>query len=186
MQQKKHAIYHFEHVDLSQVKAVFSTDNLHRASLRIPLFDRETNRTLCVIGQNPSDADEKVADKTIRFLEEYVFKRLPQYSELLMLNLYSRIDTKKSETENLIDAECERILFESLRNHTDFLVAFGQLKSKGSYNFLSRARKIQSLMSGKSIFKFNLDTPYAPHPRNPRILYSNFDVSLNQYDFSDC
>jgi hypothetical protein len=176
---------HYEMVNLANIRAEFFSDMQHRATLHIPFAERAGDRTLCIIGQNPSNADERNADKTVNFLERYVFEKLPKYSQILMLNLYSRIDTKKSETSELNHSYCEYLLQEAICKHQDFLVVFGALKNQGAYCFPSRVNDILPLFDGKNVFKFDIGTNYAPHPGNPKILYCNLNIKLARYDFSD-
>lgn len=176
---------HFEKVDLQKIEAVFSDDGLHRSYLRIPLLMRGGDRTVCIIGQNPSYANAAFADKTIRFLERFVFDQLPEFSQILMLNLYSRIDTKKEQIINLQDPECERVLRQAIRDHNDFLMVFGKLRSDGAYRFQERANELRVLFSGKNAYKIDIGSPFAPHPGNPNIRYSNYSLGVTCYDFSD-
>ena len=179
------AIEHFSRVDLKNVRASFSRDKQHRRSLLIPFKGGRSGRTLCVIGQNPSTANKYYADKTIRFLEEYIYKKCPRYSQLLIVNVYSRVDTEKLATCDLIDKAGNTLLHRALRNHTDFLVILGQLKDERFYRFRTQAIAISSLLRAKHVYKFDLATSYSPHPGNSGILYYNFDVALARYDFSD-
>ena len=178
-------VKHYDKVDLQQVRAAFYARRQHRATLHIPFIGREGTRTLCVIGQNPSAADEQQADMTVRFLERYVFECQPEYSQILMLNLYSRVDTKKKETACLNHPECERLLQEAIAEHQDFLVVFGKLRNQRAYKFPERARTLQPLFAGKNVYKFNIGVDYAPHPGNRAILYHDTSRSLNKYDFAE-
>ena len=108
------SVPHFEHVDLPNVRSRFFAERSHRAYLKIPFLGDRGSQTLCVIGQNPSAADERAADKTIRYLEELVFVRLKQYSQLVVLNLYSQVDTSKTEQTPPLHPECSK-LFGTLR-----------------------------------------------------------------------
>jgi hypothetical protein len=176
---------HFHQVDKTGIKAIFLSNGLHRASLLLPFFGRFSGRTICVIGQNPSTANEQHADKTVHFLERYVFEKLPEYGQLLMLNLYSRVDTNKSEKSDLNHKECDRILHESIAENEDFLFVFGKIKNEGAYKFPARLRELSPLFKGKRIYKFDVGTAYPPHPGNRLILYRNFTVGLSPYEFSD-
>jgi Protein of unknown function (DUF1643) len=172
-------------VDTSLVAALFVNDKKHRAKLCLPYAGRKIFRSLCVIGQNPSDANEKFADKTVRYLEELIYKNYPQYSQLVILNLFSRVDKYKSETCYLLDEECERVFETTLKEHEDILFVHGQLKIDGAYNFPQRLNDIRHLLKGKAIWKLDIGKMYAPHPRNKAINFKNFDVTMCAYDFSD-
>jgi hypothetical protein len=178
-------IYHYNKVDLKKIVANFTADELHRSSLWIPFMNRPDGKTLCIVGQNPSDAGALVADKTIRYLEEFVFNNLPQYSSIMMLNLFSRIDTRKIYQTDLIRLSCERKLREIIQCNSDFLIVQGKLKDEDYYKFKKRARQIHSLLNKKTVLKIDIETNFAPHPGNPRILYNKFGFHLVGYDFSD-
>ena len=178
-------VYHYNQADLKRIVADFSADGLHRSSLWIPFVERQGGKTLCVVGQNPSDAGELVADKTVRYLEEFVFKNLPQYSGMMMLNLFSRIDTQKVFQTDLMRISCERKLRGIIQGNSDFLIVQGKLRDEGSYKFKKRARQIHSLLRNKNVFKIDIGTAFAPHPGNPKILYNKLGFQLAGYNFSD-
>lgn len=173
---------HFEQVDLENVRAVFVRGRTHRPLLRIPFRDRAPGRTLCIVGQNPSHASKEHADKTVHYLERYVHERLPEYGAILMLNLYTRVDTRK-KFEDVEHHQADRILRCAIRRHQEFLLVFGKLKNEGRYNFPSRFRELEPLFNGKNLLQFDLATDFPPHPGNPKILYRNLDVNLKPFSF---
>jgi hypothetical protein len=177
-------ICHAACVDLPRVRAHFSPDRRQRATLYLPFRGRR-GPTLCVVGQNPSAADETVADKTIRYLEDYAAARAPHYGGLLILNLYSRIDTTKAARRGLTTPEMDACFVDAVAQHQEFLLVSGRLAVEGAWDFPARARRLRALLAGRRVYKLDLGTPYAPHPGNPRILYRNFDVPLAPHDFAD-
>ncbi len=185
VQARGRPVPHFEAVDLARTRAQFFQDRTHRATLHVPFKGRDGARTLCIIGQNPSAADERESDKTIAFMEQYVHRTLPEYGQILVLNLFSRVDTKKKVALDPLDPECARIFEREVRAHEDFLVIFGKLADQGAYRFHERARQVRGLLAGKHVRKLALGTAYAPHPGNIRIFYRNFDLGLDRYDFAD-
>jgi hypothetical protein len=176
---------HFHLVDHDRIEAVFVHGNRHRAKLCIPFQGKEPYRSLCIIGQNPSDANTEVADKTVRYIEELIYKNYPEFSQLVVLNLFSRVDKDKSAVADLLDEECARVFEKTILEHEDILMIYGQLKVEGAYRFPERVRKIKHLFNKKKVWKLDIGKPYAPHPRNPAINYQKFDISLGGYDFSD-
>ena len=179
------SVHHFEHVDLRHVRSCFFDERSHRAYLQIPFVGDRGEKTLCAIGQNPSSADEHAADKTVRYLEELVYRSLPQYRQLIVLNLYSRVDTSKEDRTSPLHPECSNIFDRFVAEETDFLVVFGQLRNKEPYRFQDRAREIAPLLRSKHVFKLDIGAFYAPHPGNPKIIYSNFTVGFTPYTFAD-
>lgn len=182
--QRVKTIPHFAAVDLSRIRAIFVRGRTHRALLKIPFHDRQSDRILCVVGQNPSDAGEEHADKTVNYLERYVHKNLPQYGAMLMLNLYTRVD-KRKELRDVEHRQADRILRCAIRKHQDFLFVFGQVKNERAYRFPERLVQLRPLFAGKNIVQFNLDTNFPPHPGNTRIIYSDLNVGLKPFRFGD-
>ncbi len=176
---------HFEHVDLLNVQSCFFDDRSHRAYLKIPFAGDRGTETLCVIGQNPSAADECEADKTIHYLEKLIYLKYFQYRQLIVLNLYSQVDTTKTEQANPLHPKCEELFNCILGEETNFLVVFGKLTNQGQYCFLDRARQVEPLLRSKRVFKLDLGTQYAPHPGNQKIFYNNFNVDLSPHSFAD-
>jgi hypothetical protein len=176
---------HFDKVNDEKIIASFTSDKKHRIYLEIPFINREGNNTLCIIGQNPSDADEKIADDTAYYLERFVFEKLPQYSKIILLNLYSRIDKSKNYSDDLIRDECELKFEEIIKENSDFLIIYGVLENQDSYKFLDRAKILKTKLADKSVYKIDLGNDYAPHPGNPNILYRNYKYNLAKYNFED-
>lgn len=174
---------HFEQVDLKRVRAVFVRGRTHRTLLEIPFCNRSLARTLCVVGQNPSDAGEEYADKTVRYLERYVYERLPHYGAMLMLNLYARVD-KHKQFGDVDHPQADRVLRCAIRKHHDFLFVFGQVKNEGKYRFPERLRQLQPLFTGKNVMQFDLAADFPPHPGNSKILYRNLDLELKPFRFA--
>jgi len=180
-----HPVPHFECVDIANVESLFFESRTHRAYLKIPFSGKRGSETLCIIGQNPSSADEEYADKTIHYLEKLIYQKYVQYRQLIVLNLYSQVDTDKSKLDNALHNDCE-IIFEEIINHErSFLIVCGALTNKKPYFFRDRVSQIQSLLQDKRVYKLNLCTKYAPHPGNPRILYKNFNIELSLHLFDD-
>jgi hypothetical protein len=177
------AVPHFDKIDTAGIDACFIHGRQHRAYLRLPFTSRKAGKTLCVIGQNPSAADAQNADKTVRYLEELVFRNHHEYSAILVLNLYSRVDTNKSATHDLLHCLCLEYFDAALRVHDDFLLIYGKLKNEGAYRFRERALHVSKALTGKNVFKLGLNTDYPPHPGNPKILYRNFSVQLITHIF---
>jgi len=86
-------IPHFDQVNLGGVEAAFSPCMRYRYVLSLPfapsLYDRERNREVSVILKNPSSADVRMADATIRKVETFVWKRFPDAAVLHILNLFA-------------------------------------------------------------------------------------------------
>ena len=172
-------------VDSGRIEAIFADGRRHRAELRIPYQGRKVFNSLCVVGQNPSDADKEFADKTVRYIEELIYKNYPQFSQIVMLNLFSRVDKGKSELNDLLNEQCKHRFENTVNTHENVLFIYGQLKLDGAYNFPQRARDIRRLFDGKKLWKLDIGKKYAPHPRNSAINFQNFEIKMCKYDFCD-
>ena len=173
---------HADCVNVSAISARFSADRRHRYSLTIPFLGRETGVSLIVVGQNPSQADQCVADKTINYLEKFVFRNLPKYDQIIMLNLFTRMDKKKIE-KDILD-EYSNAHFESMITpNSDVLLVFGKLKNERAYTFRERAKDVRGVLSKNRLYKLAIGTEYAPHPGNPKITYSKLDIGIDEFKF---
>lgn len=85
------------HIENTQVTAKFSRDRKYRYRLEITLKNTPPGKTACVLMQNPSYANEEVADKSVQFMEKVVFqKNLPEFrgvTRLIVVNQFARIQT---------------------------------------------------------------------------------------------
>lgn len=181
------SVSHNPMVRCEDVVADFSDDSLHRFSLHIPFGGLEHLKTLCVVGQNPSDAGKFIADKTIRYLEELIQHWGYPYGAIRVLNLYTRIDKYKTALEGLDHGDWRAPIVDAIAKNDDFLMFYGSLGNEGAYRFPERARVLAGLLARKNTYKLGINpqTKYPPHPGNPRIMYSNLDVGLAAYNFED-
>lgn len=85
------------HIENTEVAAKFSKDKKYRYRLEITLKKTLPGKTACVLMQNPSYANEEVADKSVQFMEKVVFqKNLPEFrgvTRLIVVNQFARIQT---------------------------------------------------------------------------------------------
>jgi hypothetical protein len=115
----------YEHIDGVSVTAKFTWEGelRYRYRLEIALIDAvPTGKIACVVMQNPSYANEGVADKSIQFMEKVVFKKgFPEFvdvSRLIVVNQFARIQTNDfqglpHEIGSLNDAAIKDALHES-------------------------------------------------------------------------
>jgi hypothetical protein len=82
---------------------------------------------------------------------------------------------------------CDREVLKIIYASDDFPVVFGRIKKEGIYNFPLSARSIKRVLTKrkKNVSKFDLGTIYAPHPRNPKIRFSNLNIGLTTHYFGD-
>jgi hypothetical protein len=140
---------------------------------------------VCAIGQNPSYANQTICDKTIHYIEQLVYHRFPKAGGVEILNLYSRIDTKKTHRTDLLLLAAARVTRRKIQQHEDFVIFTGKNKKQRAYNFPKRAMQLRRLLRGKRVWKVDIGTDYAPHPGNQRITYTNLTHPLGRYLFVD-
>lgn len=165
---------HYDKIDTQSIDFKFIQNQFFRAYLRIPLRQENREKVLCIIGQNPSHANQTICDRTVRYLEELIYLKTT-YTKIIILNLYPRVDTKKIH-DDVDNSECEIHFKTFIQNESDFLLVFGQPKTKKNYKFIERSKKVVSqLQNGnKNLYKLELGTSYPPHPGNRLISYKKF------------
>ena len=96
-------VKHFEAVDVKNINAVFSEDKIYRYTLEMEYCDRKNYKnTMTVILKNPSSADEKKADNTIRRVEKYVYEKFHDVRYLNILNIFAYRATDAKDVNNAL------------------------------------------------------------------------------------
>jgi len=84
---------HYMGVDVPGIRADFSPDRLFRYTLELnyltDLLSPDRGKTISVILKNPSSADEKRSDSTIRKVETYIWKNFPDVRYVRILNIFA-------------------------------------------------------------------------------------------------
>ena len=97
---------HFQNVDINSITALFSSDKKYRYTLQMEylpdLMDEQRNKTLTVILKNPSSADERRSDSTIRKVETYVWQKFPDVKTLNIYNIFAFRATDAIELQQLM------------------------------------------------------------------------------------
>ena len=122
----------FNHLDDLSVSAYFSDCGNFR--YRMDIVDRNSkgSKTICVVMQNPSEADTVKADKSVQFLERLVFKTdcevLEGVSRMIIVNQFAFIQKKgfKGFKEHVGD-DNDRIIRESVLESDIVLIAWGKI-----------------------------------------------------------
>ncbi|MFO7615674.1 MAG: DUF1643 domain-containing protein [Bacteroidales bacterium] len=125
---------HFAEIDVPGIRADFSPDRLFRYTLlmnfRKDLMNGQRSKSVTVILKNPSSADEKRSDATIRKVETFVWQRFPEASSLKIFNIFAFRATDAAEVNQrflelgaqaIIGAENDRFL-RQLLGETDYLI----------------------------------------------------------------
>ncbi len=131
-------IPHSEFVDNASIQAAFSSDKKFRYLLSMQfnrtLLDTDRSRVAVVILKNPSAANHKMADPTIRRVETYLFHRLPDVREVHVLNIFAFRATEPEDLNTeyaekgpmaVIGPENDHVITSTLRASDYTLLAWG-------------------------------------------------------------
>ncbi len=151
---------HFERVDIQGIRADFSPDRKHRYTLQmefIPdLLAGEREATTTVILKNPSSADEKRSDATIRKVETFVYTRFPNTRYLNIYNIFAFRATDAIELHQLMEdkgllagvgPENDSYLHELLTKTDQLICAWGGPSGIRSTNYEMRINQVKTIIS---------------------------------------
>jgi len=144
------------HIDNVDVKAVFSKCGRYRYTLTVSRPDLKTGQKVCVIMLNPSMANEKVADKSVQFVEKLIFeKSLPEFEgvcELTIANLYAFLQTKDFEgRKDQIGRLNNSYIEKSITGSDIILIGWGK-----SNKFAERVEQVKEMLAkhhGKKVYR---------------------------------
>ncbi|MFH0760686.1 MAG: DUF1643 domain-containing protein [Bacteroidota bacterium] len=150
---------HFEEIDIDSIRADFSADRLFRFTLMMKYRDNLLNGsrsgTVTVILKNPSAADEKRSDSTIRKVETYVWQHFPEARYLNILNIFGYRATDAKEVneriqsrgpEAVIGSENNRFFREILSKSDHLICSWGGPSGIDSTRYESRVTIVKELI----------------------------------------
>ena len=153
-------IDHFEQVIIESIRADFSLDKKYRYTLQMEfspdLLNPDRNETTTVLLKNPSSADEKRADSTIRKVETFVYRRFPNTRFLNIYNIFAFRATDAIELHQLmkenskatgVGADNDRFLKELLKKTDNLIAAWGGPSGIDKKIYRDRISEVQSLMT---------------------------------------
>ncbi len=147
----------FKHIDGLKVSAQFSKDEKYRYRLEIVLQSNPVQgRTICVVMQNPSCAGEKIADKSVQFMEKVVFQRgLSEFHDvcrLIVVNQFAWIETNNFKgLPDQIGIKNDLAIETALRESDIIIIGWGSgNKFKDRQAFVIGLLK---QMNGRQLFK---------------------------------
>lgn len=153
---------HFQNIDIDSIKAEFSIDKKYRYTLQMSynkdLLSQERNKSLTVILKNPSSADERRSDSTIRKVETYVWQKFPDVGKLNIYNIFAFRATDAIELHQLmqidglqagIGKENDHFLIELLKK-TDYLIcSWGGPSAINKNLYQERIAQVKKIVSKK-------------------------------------
>ncbi len=157
-------VKHFEEVNINSIKAIFSDDHIYRYTLQMKYNNRRlNNETMSVILKNPSSANEKMADNTIRRVESYVYKNFKNVKYLNILNIFSyratdpkdvKLALNKYGLSYIVGPENDKYILELLKESDYIIKAWGRNSgiNKKYYDF--RINEVNNIIN-KIINNYN-------------------------------
>jgi len=150
---------HFHQVDINSIRADFSDDRRYRYTLMMnytrDLLGKDRNKTVTVILKNPSSADEKRSDSTIRKVESYVWMRFPDAGRLNIYNIFAFRATDAIELHRLMLSEGfasgvgeeNDIFLKDLLKQSDYLIcAWGGPSAINKEIYSRRVNQVKELI----------------------------------------
>ena len=125
------------HIQDVEVEAFFSECRSFRYKLSITKSKARGSKTICVIMQNPSDADEEKADGTVKFLEELIFEKdyyeqFSQVNKIEIVNQFAYVQSSDFKgSDEKIGPENDTSVTESIERADIILVAWGRTNPYG-------------------------------------------------------
>lgn len=128
---QKNAICIYRHIDGLSVSAKFSGVR-RRFRYKLEAVNDKVNegKTVCAIMQNPSYADEDIADKSVNFLERLIFGGyvpvFNQVKRLIVVNQFAFVQTEDFKgVPSKIGAENNRYIESAIAESDIVLIAWG-------------------------------------------------------------
>ncbi|MGB5428684.1 DUF1643 domain-containing protein [Eudoraea sp.] len=121
----------YKHIPDVLVKVKFSDCNKFRYQLTIENPIKTDGKSLCVIMQNPSVANVRIADKSVQFLEKLIFKKevklFRDVKSITIVNQFAYIQTNGFiGSPNKIGKENDSLISQAIEVSDMVLVAWGK------------------------------------------------------------
>lgn len=151
----------YRHIDVVKANAIFSECKSYRYRLDISLINpnESDTKTVCAIMQNPSVANEEIADKSVQFLEKLIFtKNIQQFSnvkKLIVVNQFAFVQTNEFSGQDIhIGTENDSHIREAVSEADIILVAWGSANRyqgrKSTINSMLNIQNGKTILLGKS------------------------------------
>ena len=159
-------IPHYKTIDEFSIEAAFSSDKKYRYLLSMKyantLLDSERDKSIAVIMKNPSAADEKKADATIRKVETFVYNRFLDVRQLHILNIFAFRATEPADLNQAFDVgdamevigtENDRIIRNTLAEMDYIILAWGNTSGIDKTMYEERIYRVKMMMEEVSRHK---------------------------------
>ncbi len=153
-------IPHFSEIEMSSIEAVFSENYRYRYVLSMRyqqslLRSNNTNR-VTVILKNPSSADVKQSDATIRKVETYVYRHFADAGLLTILNIFALRATdardvqacyKQWGTDYIVGSDNDLYFRQVLKNTSHLICAWGGNSGIDKTIYTKRIAEVQRILT---------------------------------------
>lgn len=150
---------HFRQIILESIRADYSTDLRHRYTLQMEyqsdLLSEDRSETMTVILKNPSSANEKRSDSTIRKVETFVYNRFPKTRYLNIFNIFAFRATDAIELHQLmkekniqegVGEENDTFLIKLLKDTNNLIVAWGGPSGIDKTIYTNRIKEVKKIV----------------------------------------
>ena len=137
----------FRHIDDVSVSTIFSDCNKYRYKLTVENNCKNGDQTVCVIMQNPSVANSKIADRSAQFLEKLIFQKgydeFKDVKTLIIVNQFAYVKTNDFvDSEDNIGPDNDLHIRDAVKGSDMVLIAWG-----ASNGYDKRKKNINSIVS---------------------------------------
>lgn len=166
----------YKHIDNVDVSAKFS-DNKRIGRYRLEVVHKKRlkkAKTVCVVMQNPSKADEGVADKSVQAIEKVVFekkyKELDNIGRLIIVNQFAAYQTNDFKgDDNLKDDKNDKEIELAIKEADIILIAWGcSNKYKARKEYIEGLIRKEQNKKKKKVYRTSI------HPS--RVKYEGFII----------
>ena len=155
--ERKNSVQIYRHIEGLNIDCEFDDTKetlLLRYKLTATLNAKSKGKTVCIIMQNPSYANEDISDKSVNFLEQLIFKKDIDYFKdvykIIIVNQFAEVKTEDfTPNDNSIGERNNDIIEQEIKNSEIIIIAWG---SSNRFNKRKKfVHKILNSMSSKTI-----------------------------------
>lgn len=167
-------VQHSKNVDTSSIKASFSECNQYRYLLKFDfltnLIGNNRDKKITVIMKNPSSADEKAADNTIRRVQEYVYANFQDVKTVYILNIFAIRATDAKDVNIVVkvpdDSKNDNFISDALAKSDYTITAWGGASGINKKLYDSRISQVQEILKSATcpIYRINANKGSEQYP----------------------
>lgn len=129
----KNSVQIYRHIEGLKIDCEFDDTKeslLLRYKLTATLNAKSDGKTVCVIMQNPSYANEDISDKSVNFLEQLIFQKDIDYFKdvykIVIVNQFAEVKTEDFiPNDNSIGKRNNSIIEQEIKNSEIIIIAWG-------------------------------------------------------------